>query len=154
MGKRALSGTVLAAALGLLAAGCARGPAPAAGGTSPTPVNKVAVELGDFYVKPSPERAGAGEVTFTVTNKGKVEHEFIVVKTDLAPDKLPVNAAESKVDEKAAGIEIIGEIETDELGPGKTASKAFNLSPGKYVLICNVSGHYAAGMHAAFTVGG
>jgi len=27
-----------------------------------------------------------------------------------------------------------------------------DLAPGKYVLICNVAGHYQLGMHISFTV--
>ena len=55
------------------------------------------------------------------------------------------------VDETGSGT-IIGKIEQDELGSGKSASATFDLSPGKYVLICNLGGHYRNGMFAGFTV--
>ncbi|MCH6556086.1 MAG: hypothetical protein IH797_05730 [Chloroflexi bacterium] len=56
-----------------------------------------------------------------------------------------------EVDETASGT-VIGKIEQSELGSGKSASATFDLSPGKYVFICNLGGHYSNGMHAGFTV--
>jgi len=41
---------------------------------------------------------------------------------------------------------------TPVFGPGKTRRLALGLKPGKYVLICNVPGHYQAGMRVGFTV--
>jgi hypothetical protein len=43
-----------------------------------------------------------------------------------------------------------GEIPEQE--PGKSASHTFMLKPGAYVYICNVPGHYAAGMRGTLTV--
>ena len=60
-------------------------------------------------------------------------------------------ACGSQVDETATGI-VIGKVEQSELGPGKSASATFDLSPGKYVLICNISGHCEDGMYTAFQV--
>jgi len=58
-----------------------------------------------------------------------------------------------QVDEAASGT-VIGKIEQSELGPGKSASATFDLSPGKYVLICNLRGHYKDGMYTALEVNG
>lgn len=55
------------------------------------------------------------------------------------------------VDEAATGT-LIGKIEERDLGPGRSASATFDLSPGSYVLICNVSGHYKEGMYAPLQV--
>ncbi len=55
------------------------------------------------------------------------------------------------VDETASGT-VIGKIEQSELGSGKSASATFDLSPGKYVFLCNLGGHYQNGMYAGFTV--
>ena len=57
------------------------------------------------------------------------------------------------VDEAASGT-VIGKIEASELGPGDSASVTFDLSPGKYVLICNVGDHYKSGMYTALVVDG
>ena len=56
-----------------------------------------------------------------------------------------------QVDESQSGM-AIGRLATSELGPGKSASGSFDLAPGKYVLICNLWGHYTDGMYAAFKV--
>jgi uncharacterized cupredoxin-like copper-binding protein len=109
----------------------------------------IKVSLTDYKIAPSVASAAAGKITFETKNDGAVDHELVVIKTDLAPDKLPKRAGEPKVDEAAAG-QLIGEIE--EFGPGKTESKAFDLAAGKYVLICNIAGHYELGMHAPFEV--
>jgi len=91
----------------------------------------------------------AGEVTFKVTNTSKsLEHEFVVVKTDLAPDKLPYDKAAQRVEEDK--VNVVGEVE--DLEPGDSGSNTFALQPGKYVAICNEPGHYNEGMYAPFTV--
>ncbi len=56
-----------------------------------------------------------------------------------------------QVDESQSGM-AIGSIAKSELGPGKSASGIFDLAPGKYVLFCNLRGHYTNGMHTAFEV--
>ena len=56
-----------------------------------------------------------------------------------------------QVDESQAGM-VNGSIAKSELGPGKSASGIFNLAPGKYVLFCNLRGHYKNGMYTAFEV--
>ena len=61
---------------------------------------------------------------------------------------LPYIAAESEVDED--GIGDLGEV--SELEPGKSGSLTLNLRPGKYVLFCNVPGHYMGGMWTLLTV--
>jgi uncharacterized cupredoxin-like copper-binding protein len=95
--------------------------------------------------------SAAGEVEFAITNAGELTHEFLVLKTDLAEDVLPVDDADSKVDESAPGIEVVGE--RDSIAPGTDATLALDgLAQGSYVIICNVPGHYGLGMHASFTV--
>ena len=45
---------------------------------------------------------------------------------------------------------MIGEI--PEMPPGRTGATTLDLEPGKYVMFCNVSGHYAAGMYGRLNV--
>jgi uncharacterized cupredoxin-like copper-binding protein len=42
--------------------------------------------------------------------------------------------------------------EVSELEPGKSGRLTINLKPGKYLLICNVAGHFVAGMWSPFEV--
>jgi len=109
----------------------------------------VGVTLADFSVTPDENSASAGDVTFDVTNDAEQTHEFVVFKTDLAPDQLPTNE-DGDVDEEGEGVELIDEIE--DIEGGSDESLTVNLDSGNYVLICNLPGHYAQGMHAAFTV--
>lgn len=106
----------------------------------------VTVKLGEYFIKPSPASVPAGKVRFTATNTGQLPHEMVVIKTNLAPDKMPVSGNE--VDEKK--VDSPGEI--GEFPPGQTKSVTLKLVPGKYVFICNVAGHYKAGQRVAFSV--
>jgi uncharacterized cupredoxin-like copper-binding protein len=108
----------------------------------------VAVELKTYSVAPNPATAKAGEVTFNVTNAATdQQHEFVVIKSDLAADQLPVGS-DSTVSEDA--VEVVDEVA--EMDPGKTGTVTVNLAASQYVLICNRPGHYQAGMHTGFTV--
>ena len=40
------------------------------------------------------------------------------------------------------------------IAPGTTGWTTITLPPGRYELICNIAGHYAAGMYAALDVVG
>ena len=89
-------------------------------------------------------------MTFTVKNTGTIEHEVVVLKTDTAFDQLVVGDSEpDKIDESSS----VGETGDPGLQPGETRSfTVTGLTPGKYVLVCNIAKHYALGMRAAFTV--
>ena len=64
---------------------------------------------------------------------------------------LVLAACDGEVDESKAGV-AIAKIAKSELAPGKSAGVVFDLAPGKYVLICNLWGHYEDGMYTAFEV--
>jgi uncharacterized cupredoxin-like copper-binding protein len=88
----------------------------------------------------------AGQVTFLVSNTGAAEHEFVLIATDLAADQLPVK--DGVVDETQVPVVT----RTALLQPGEKATVSVDLPAGHYVVICNVPGHYLAGMHTEFTV--
>lgn len=153
MRRSLFSGVMVLGLAGLFAVGCggASGGAEtkAAGGdtkAAATGGTTITANLKEFAIDLDAKTAKAGQVTFKATNKGTTPHELVVLKSDLAPDKLPVKDA--KADE--SGAVSIGEIE--ELASGKSESKTFDLKAGKYVLICNIPAHYEAGMRLAFTV--
>src|SRR3954462_8835606 len=100
----------------------------------------------DFSIDLASTSAPAGSVTFNISNEGPSTHEFVVIKTDDAPDALPTK--NGVVDEdKVKPVD-----EQEDIAPGTTATLTTNLDAGSYVIICNLPGHYEAGMHAAFTV--
>jgi uncharacterized cupredoxin-like copper-binding protein len=109
----------------------------------------VGATLSEFMVTLANAKAAAGPITFQITNGGSTIHEFVVFRTDLAPDKLPLSADGSEVDEKGAGLTPVDEVEN--IGAGAKASLSVDLPAGHYVLICNVPAHYKSGMRAEFT---
>lgn len=118
-------------------------------GGDPSPGNAVVrVTMDEMNLKPSIASVPAGKVTFVAVNQGKVDHEVVILKTNLAPNALIMLTGISKVDEVASG-ENFGEVEVEA---GVTEAGTFDLTPGHYVLVCNVPGHYKAGMFAAFEV--
>jgi len=124
-------------------------PTTAAANTSGTiAVTLADVDANTMLLTPSPDSAPAGEVTFEVTNSGEKEHEFLVVKTDLAIGDLPFDTATDRVPE--GDVTVIDEIEG--IMPGETKTLTVTLESGGYALICNLAGHYRMGMRSAFTV--
>lgn len=141
-------------AIVLVAAACtSASPSPGAGGGESTTVN---VTLQEWSVLPEVSSAEAGEITFHVTNDGPDDiHEFVVIKTDLAPGDLPTDETGS-VDEEGEGMEVVDEIEDLEVGASEDVT--VTLEAGSYVLLCNIysedeeEAHYEEGMRTAFTV--
>ena len=141
--KRLMTFRMLALVSILMAAtlaGCASGP------------TKVDVALTTYKITLSTETAKAGDVVFHVHNDATDQvHEFVVFKTDLPEDQLPLTA-EGIVDEEGAGITFINEVE--DVTQGTSKDLTVTLEPGRYVLLCNTSEnqHYSHGMHHVFTV--
>lgn len=125
---------------------------------SAAPSKDIKGTLEEWKITLSPTTGAAGDVTFTIDNIGEKDHEFVVVKTDLAPDALPTIAEGDEagtVDEEGEGIEAIGEKE-DILAGSDGNTLTLTLAPGHYVIFCNVHDedlvHYQKGMHTDFTV--
>lgn len=91
----------------------------------------------------------AGEVRFEVANLSRAwRHEMVVVAVDDPNAPLPYDYNTARVPEDK--LKVLGEV--DELEAGKSGALDVKLEPGSYLLICNLPGHYAAGMVAVFTV--
>ena len=104
----------------------------------------------DSYSIQMPATLKAGQITFHVTNASTSDtHSFIIFKTDLAPGNLPLDSS-NNVDETAQGLTKIDEI--PDMAPGDVKDLTVTLDSGNYVAICNLPGHYQAGMYAGFTV--
>lgn len=138
----------------LLLVGCSGGatPSPVASPSQAAPGGagtSVATALSEFKIQLAATNAPAGPVTFQLTNGGAVVHEFVVFKTALAVDKLPMEASGAAVDETASGLTVVNEVEN--IAVGATPSLTVDLPAGRYLLLCNVDTHYKAGMVAEFT---
>lgn len=91
----------------------------------------------------------AGKVTFDVENDSKsLVHEMLVVKVDNYADALPYDEKTGQVYEDR--VADFGEV--SELEPNQTGTLAVNLKPGRYLLVCNMPGHYKMKMYTQFMV--
>ena len=90
----------------------------------------------------------AGQVQFHLKNNANQPHEFVLFKTDLSADNLPVQGG--KVAESSPKLQKIDE--QDQFPAGETRTLTVNLDPGHYVAICNIVGHYQQGMYIDFWV--
>lgn len=102
------------------------------------------IEVGEMYIKPASASFPAGNIKLEVTNKGSIVHEVVALRTDTPFDKLEVK------DNRVSEADSVGEV--GDIDGGVTKSKVLKLAPGTYVLVCNIPGHYAAGMRAPLTV--
>jgi uncharacterized cupredoxin-like copper-binding protein len=97
----------------------------------------------------TPASIQAGEITFEAINNSKaLVHEMIVASLKDPTKPLPYIADEQRVDEEKG--EHLGEV--SELAPGAKGALRITLKPGRYLLYCNVPGHYAMGMWTEVTV--
>src|SRR6266511_2300308 len=112
-GIRVLS-IVAVAAVALGAAACG------GGGGIKTTLSNFKIELGSSTAK-------SGEVKFDIKNDGPSIHEFVVFKTDLAPDQLPTTEENGVtiVDEEGAGVEAVDEVE--DIASGASADLKVNI---------------------------
>ena len=107
----------------------------------------VAVQVDEFSVFPGTQGAPVGKVRFVVTNIGKVEHEFVVLKTAKpAGNLLGGDHGPNRADERGAVGEIGG------IPPGQARTVNLVLKRGHYALVCNLPGHYKTGQFADFYV--
>ncbi|HZI90862.1 MAG TPA: hypothetical protein VFD31_04435 [Thermoleophilaceae bacterium] len=105
----------------------------------------VNVALGDGRVSPSPTRTSSRQVRFRARNRGVLRHEFVVIRTRRRASRLPVKG--SRASERGR----VGKIRS--FSPGRTRTLSLRLKRGHYALICNLPGHYQAGVRADFRAG-
>jgi len=96
---------------------------PALGGTTATGVTVTAGKPAEFKFTLSKQSVTKGAVTFTVANKGKLEHDF-----------------------KIAGKKTV------KLKPGRTTALNVTLKAGRVPYLCTLPGHAAGGMKGTLTV--
>ena len=137
-----------------LLSGCAEDPADMAvdandGGAADVTSNKITGSVREWKVQVSAGKAEAGDVRFAITNYGTIAHEFLVVKTEFDPGQIPLGD-NNRFDEELKGIDVVDEIPEWEVN--STGMLKVKLEPGQYELLCNIEGHYAAGMHTSFEV--
>jgi uncharacterized cupredoxin-like copper-binding protein len=92
----------------------------------------------------------AGQVSFAITNFGTIQHELLVFKSDLPPSAFPVDDT-GNIIEDGSGITLVSD--GDNIDPGRTQARTVDLTqPGSYLFVCNIPGHFKAGMFSVVTV--
>jgi uncharacterized cupredoxin-like copper-binding protein len=131
------------AAIGGVASACG-------GGVSATDAATVVhVTERDFAVAASPRRVPAGDVVFIADNHGPDAHELIVIRSSRR--SLPLRSDGLTVDEEGLERVTVGALEPAL--PGRPRQLRARLKPGRYILLCNMAGHYLSGMETSLVVG-
>jgi uncharacterized cupredoxin-like copper-binding protein len=141
--RRGIALLAIASVLGACSGGPATGP--------------ISATVKEWQISLSATEIAAGSITFNIKNDGDKEHEFVIRKTDLMSDSLPLNG-DGEVSEDAPELTEVGDpSEVGEIPSGSSdKSITVNLQPGHYVIFCNLHVedllHYQKGMHVDFTV--
>jgi uncharacterized cupredoxin-like copper-binding protein len=101
----------------------------------------------DFRIS-APQEMSSGNIVFRVKNRGPDAHELLVVRAE--DGQLPLRADGLTVNEEAVKHAEVGALEPGR--PGGLRELQAHLAPGRYVLFCNMSGHYLGGMRAVLVV--
>ena len=97
-----------------------------------------------------------GTVSFIATNLGSINHELVILPlSDNQIVGTRPQGGDGKVDETASigeASNTCGSRTGDGIAPGASSWTTVTLTPGRYELVCNLPGHYAAGMYTQLTV--
>ena len=135
----------LALAVGVVVASAGPAALPAAPAGTATSAGTVSVSLSEWKLAPARLAIRAGRVTFVVRNAGTMAHELLVVRSDRHHHSLRVTGG------KAIEAGRLGR--TTLIPTGATRRLTLRVPPGRYVLLCNLLGHYQAGQYAALRAG-
>lgn len=122
------------------------------GRVSAAPVPNLGIVERDFTIQAPVAAVRPGLVDFTVTNAGASPHELLIFRASQPPDQLPTGA-DGRVQEDSDQITKVFD-SGDNIAPNTSRVFHTALVPGTYVMVCNLPGHYRAGMHATLTVNG
>ena len=130
-----------------------------AGGVQAQPDNstRVTVTMREWAILSDFAEVEAGTIYFLVENQGPEHpHEFVIIASDLGLGEFPIEDGAIPDD----ALHVVGKIA--EFGTESWASIAVDLSPGRYILICNISdefdedpepeSHYELGMRIPLIV--
>lgn len=152
----ALLAAMVSVGLGMRAITESKRNASAAGATAPAVVPLATTAtlhaaLTDFKVGLSATTFQPGKHAVIISNNGTLAHEMLVFRSNLDASAYPVDAA-GHINEEGKGITLVSDGEN--IDPGGSQHRTIDLSvPGKYVFVCNIPGHFKAGMFTQVTVG-
>ena len=100
-------------------------------------------------VTASPASVPAGEVSFRVRNAGSLAHELVILPLASGGPGSRAIGADGRVSERGSFGEASATCAAgagEGITSGGTGWVSLHLAAGRYELICNLPGHYAAGM--------
>lgn len=111
---------------------------------------------GRMMLRVNPQTVSAGTVSLVATNRGMRIHELLVLPLtgDTPAGARPVGV-ERRIDETTSLGEAsnnCGSGAGEGIEPGSLSWLTLKLPTGRYELVCNLPGHYAAGMYAELDV--
>ncbi len=112
--------------------------------------------MGMMRIAVDPSNVPAGPISLRVNNFGVLTHEVVILP--LGPGQLPGQraiGADGEVDESGSlgeASRTCGAGEGEGISPASTGWATVSLPPGRYELLCNIAGHYAAGMYTELDV--
>ena len=140
----ALSGAALLCVAAVALSGCG-----VTGRATARPLGRtVQVTERDFHIT-APTQLPVGRVRLTVRNGGPDAHELLVARVG-GGAPLPLRRDGLTVDEERIQAATVGKLEPG--APKSVREVTVNLTPGRYVLFCNMYGHYRGGMHSQLVV--
>jgi hypothetical protein len=103
----------------------------------------------DFDLIADATSAPEGDVTFSISNEGGIDHDFVVIRSDLPIDQLPMDELTNSID--LSQVDVVGS--TPVIAAAGSDSLTLNLTAGRYILLCNIPGHWSH-MNVAFQATG
>ena len=98
-----------------------------------------------------------GTVSLRVANVGSLVHELVVLRLDTGANvgdrRVGGDGRIAETDSVGEASRTCGEGSGDGIAPGALGWVTLQLPAGEYELVCNLPGHYAAGMYTALHVG-
>jgi len=110
----------------------------------------------EFHLRLSAPNGKAGKITFTVKNAGRLAHQFLVLKSNLAAGRLPLKGTTVNV---AKAGKLVGGISGAGLKAGASKTITLSLPAGRYVFFCPLTDraggkpHFLEGMIKKLTIG-
>jgi uncharacterized cupredoxin-like copper-binding protein len=111
---------------------------------------KVEVHEASFRITLAETTVTAGKIGFDVHNDASVQHEFVIFKTDLAANDLPLGKDGDVIEDAPQLKDVVDS--GSAIDPGHSRALVANLAPGHYAVVCNLPSHYHEGMYIDLTV--
>jgi len=111
---------------------------------------KIEVQESSFHIALAKSTVKAGKIGFDVHNDASIPHEFVIFKTKLTADLLPLGKDGDVIEDSPQLDNVLDS--GSAIDPGATRALVANLKPGHYAVVCNLQGHYSLGMHISLNV--